>query len=862
MAKYSSGLEDNLDLPRSSRVVLEGRYLTKDSSGNVIETAEEMYGRAAKDVAAGDAFYLDGLKEKTKRGMPTKKLYKIIEGDKRIKQREEEFSEMMRYGYFLPNSPTLMNAGRKLGQLAACFALPIEDSMEKIFDAKKNMAIVHKSGGGTGFSFSRLRPNGAMIYSTQGYSPGPISFAFTFNEDAGQITQGGKRRGANMGILRADHPDALCWSKVKRKEGVLKNFNLSIAFTDENMKAVKNDEYIMMDDPREGVNYTVENARNRVEHIFFGKNDKFETSWKFSEDEKKIMDKYSGKEIGKVEDGKLYLKAKDFFETIAEEAWRGGDPGVIFLDTMNKDNPTPLIGEIESTNPCGEQPLLPNESCNLGSIHLGKMVSYEKEALFGKLDESLLEKTIRSSVRFLDNVIDRNKYPLKEIEKITLANRKIGLGIMGWADYLAGRGIGYESDEALEEAEKVMKFIQETSVDESRKLAKERGAFPNFEKSVYFEKSEPPIRNATTTTIAPTGTISIINFNASQGIEPLFSPVQVREVKETIGENLIEINPQFERYLKKNGMYDEEIINKIAEEGTFDNIYMPQKIKEDIKKLFPSAHDVSPEWHVKMQAAFQKHIHNAVSKTVNLKHDAPPEDVIKVYNLAYESGCKGVTIYRDESKEVQILIKGKGKKGLEAKVPDGFRLIPIRGRDVKKIGGLPGVTYDIETGCGPLFVTLNYDEKGVIETFLNMNPPGGCSSAQTSSQGILSSLLLHRDENPERIAKHLRAIVCPKENELFGKLSCPEAEAKAIDLFNKRDFPRIKKGYYGVFFKEEKNKGKEANIDNPIKKENQLDNGNNLINPDKIFCPECKTRLDFGEGCKSGLCRNCGYTKC
>jgi len=628
------------------------------------------------------------------------------------------------------------------------------------------------------------------------------------------------------------------------------------------MKAVNEGGYIMMNDPREGVDYTVENARKRVKHIFFGKNDKFETSWKLSDDETKIIDKYTGKDIGKVEDERLYLKAKDFFEIITEDAWRGGDPGVIFLDTINKDNPTPALGEIESTNPCGEQPLLPNESCNLGSINLGKMVSYVKKALFGKLDESLLEKTVCSAVRFLDNVIERNKYPLKEIEEMTLANRKIGLGVMGWADYLAGRGIGYESDKALEEAEKVMKFIQEVSIDESRRLAKERGAFPNFDKSVYFEQGEPPIRNATTTTIAPTGTTSIINFNASQGIEPLFFPVQVREVKETIGEDLIEINPQFERYLRKNDMYDEELINKIAEEGTFDEIYMPKKIKEDIKKLFPSAHDIFPEWHVRMQAAFQKCIHNAVSKTVNLKHDAPLKAVLSVYNLAYDLGCKGVTIYRDKSKEVQILTKGKGKKGLEAKVPDGFRLVPIRGRDVKKIVGLPGVTYDIKTGCGPLFITLNYDEKGIIETFLNMNPPGGCSAAQTSSQGILSSLLLHRDENPERIAKHLRAIVCPKENELFGELSCPEAEAKAIDLFNKRDFPRIKEGYYGVFFKEEKDKGKETNIDNPIKKENRLGNKNNLINPDKIFCQECKSRLEFGEGCKSGLCRNCGWSNC
>ncbi len=561
-AKEFLGVKDELKLSVNAVRVLKRRYLLKDEDGNVIETPLQLFGRIAKAVA------LDP-------------------------ESEDEFLNMLVNLEFLPNTPTLINAGTDLGQLSACFVIPVEDSLVSIFDAVKSMALIQQSGGGTGFSFSRLRPSGDIVKSTKGVASGPVSFMRVFDTTTDIIKQGGKRRGANMGILRADHPDIIEFITAKTKEGHLTNFNISVAVDDKFMKAV-----------REDGEYELINPRNR-----------------------EIVKK---------------VKAKDIWNLIITMAWRTGDPGVVFIDEINRHNPTPNIGEMESTNPCGEQPLLPYESCNLGSINLAKMVKD------GKIDWENLGKIINNAVRFLDNVIDINKYPLPQIEEITKANRKIGLGIMGFADMLVQLGIPYDSEDALKTGEEIMGFIQEKSHAASERLAIERGAFPNFPGSTY-KKS---IRNSTVTTVAPTGTISII-AGCSSGIEPLFAVSFVRNVME--GTRLLEINPYFEAMAKERGFYSEELMMKIAKQGTLAGI---DEVPDDIKRVFVTAFDIAPVWHVRMQAAFQKYTDNAVSKTINFPNDVDITEVEKAFMLAYELKCKGITVYRYGSKTQQVLYLG------------------------------------------------------------------------------------------------------------------------------------------------------------------------------------------------------------
>ncbi len=556
--------DDELKLSVNAVRVLERRYLLKDDMGNVIETPTELFRRIAKAIA------LDP-------------------------ESEEEFLHMLMSLEFLPNTPTLMNAGTDLGQLSACFVIPVEDSLVGIFDAVKHMAIIQQSGGGTGFSFSRLRPSGDIVKSTKGVASGPVTFMRVFDTTTDVIKQGGKRRGANMGILRADHPDIIEFITSKTGEGILSNFNISVAVDDKFMNAVLEDD-----------EYELINPRN-------------------TEVVKKV-------------------RARDMWNLIITMAWRTGDPGVVFIDEINRHNPTPQVGEMESTNPCGEQPLLPYESCNLGSINLAKMV---KE---GEIDCDKLEKTINIAVKFLDNVIDVNKYPLREIEEITNANRKIGIGVMGFADMLVQLGIPYDSEEALKKGEKIMSFIQEKSHAASEKLADERGAFPNFPGSIY--KNKKPLRNSTVTTVAPTGTISII-AGCSSGIEPLFAVSFVRNVME--GTKLLEVNPYFEAVAKERGFYSEELMMRIAKQGTLAGI---EEVPEDVKRVFVTAFDIAPEWHVRMQAAFQKYTDNAVSKTINFPNDVDIKEVEKAYMLAYELKCKGITVYRYGSKAQQVLYLG------------------------------------------------------------------------------------------------------------------------------------------------------------------------------------------------------------
>lgn len=605
-------MEDKIDLTPNAIKVLEKRYLKRDNEGKCIETPADMFHRVANTIASADLKYGKSQEE--------------------VDKLAQRFYDAISHLYFMPNSPTLMNAGRDLGQLAACFVLPIEDSLEGIFETVKNTALIHKSGGGTGFSFSRLRPKNSIVRTTMGVSSGPVSFMNVFNAATEAVKQGGTRRGANMGILRVDHPDILEFIDCKADNTKLNNFNISVAITDKFMEAYLNDE-----------DYDLVNPQNN---------------------------EVTGR-----------LSAREVFDKIVDNAWKNGEPGIVFIDKMNADNPTPKIGAIESTNPCGEVPLLPYEACNLGSINLGRMM--KKTSNGWEVDWNLLEKTVRTAMRFLDNVITVNNYPLPQISKMVQNNRKIGLGVMGWADMLMKAEISYASKEGTHLAGEVMEFIDYVSKTESVEMAKERGRFNNFEGSIYDSdhylynkfkgKSSGKItdeqwyeldnqikkyglRNATTTCIAPTGTISMI-AGASGGVEPLFGLVFSRLIMDKT--EMLEVNPIFKDYMISHGLYSEELMSKIAKDGSVAHI---DGISDEIKHIFVTAHDVTPYWHVKMQAAFQLHTDNAVSKTVNFVESATRDDIKEAYVLAYKNGLKGITVYRNNSRQFQPMNLDSKKK--------------------------------------------------------------------------------------------------------------------------------------------------------------------------------------------------------
>jgi ribonucleoside-diphosphate reductase alpha chain len=572
------GIEPKLTV--NALEVLKARYLLRDEEENIIETPTLLFERVAKATAKVD---------KTFREKPEKS--------------EKTFYEMMAKLEFLPNTPTLFNAGTNIGQLSACFVLPVPDSLDGIFTTVKNMALIEQTGGGVGFNFSKLRPRGDIVRSTKGVASGPVSFMRIFDTATEVIKAGGKRRGAMMGILRVDHPDVLEFITAKQNPTLLSNFNVSVAVTDEFMQAVEADQA-----------YWLINPRNR---------EKVKT-----------------------------LKAREVWNLMARSAWASGDPGVVFIDEINRHNPTSEVGRIESTNPCGEQPLLPYESCNLGSINLSRMVEDSR------ISWDKLRETVRNAVHFLDNIVDANVYPLKEIAGITRANRKIGLGVMGFADMLIMLGVPYDSEEALELGEQVMKFIEEEAHKKSREIGEARGSFPNFEKSIWKDRYSA-FRNATVTTVAPTGTISII-AGCSSGIEPLFAVSFMRNVLG--GARLFETNALFEETAKARGFYSAKLLEEIARTGSVQKI---AGVPEDVKRLFVTALDIDPVWHVKMQAAFQKNTDNAVSKTVNLPFEAKVEDVREIYDLAWQLKCKGVTVFRYGSKPEQVLYIGevKAKEG-------------------------------------------------------------------------------------------------------------------------------------------------------------------------------------------------------
>jgi ribonucleoside-diphosphate reductase alpha chain len=717
------------ELSGNALVVLRKRYLKKDENNELIETPEELFQRVARAVAQGDASY---------------------EGPEKVEETARKFHRLMTSLDFIPNSPTLMNAGRALGQLSACFVLPVEDSIDSIFDAIKHAAMIHKSGGGTGFSFSRIRPENDQVLSTQGVASGPVSFMTVFDVATETVKQGGTRRGANMGILRVDHPDIEGFITCKTDNDRMTNFNISVAATDAFMKAVREDTEYDLINPRTG-----ERSKS--------------------------------------------LSGRRVFDRIVQSAWKNGEPGLIFLDVMNHFNPTPATGQIESTNPCGEQPLLPYESCNLGSINLANMVQE------GNLDYGHLREVVWDGVHFLDNVIEVNRYPLPKIEELTRANRKIGLGVMGFADLLIALGIPYDSEEAVQTAETVMAFIQEESKAASATLGKARGNFPNYEGSLYDRPDTPYMRNATTTTIAPTGTISII-AGCSSGIEPIFALSFVRKVLDN--QELLEVHPLFQETAKAEGLYSEELMKRIAEKGSIRDF---REIPEKMRRIFVVSHDVVPEWHIRIQAAFQKYTDNAVSKTINFPFSATPEDVSNAYLMAYDLGCKGLTIYRDGSRDAQVL-------NIQRK-PQYPQVEPRPRPDTTS-----GITERINTGCGKLYVTVNWDDHGFCEVFAQMGKAGGCAYSQIEATGRLISLALRSGVKIESIIRQLMGIRCPSPMWANGEqiVSCSDAIAKVL------------------------NHNSQANITS----------NSSLMGA----CPDCGGAVEHEGGCI--VCRSCGFSRC
>ena len=762
-------------ITQNAITVLEKRYLKRDTQGKVTETPKELFRRVARNIAQADLNY---------------------DPQSNIIETEEAFYSLMASLDFMPNSPTLMNAGRELQQLSACFVLPVGDSMEEIFDAVKQMALIQKSGGGTGFSFSRLRPKNDVVGSTRGVSSGPVSFMGVFNAATETVKQGGTRRGANMGILRVDHPDILDFVQCKEGDNLFNNFNISVAATDEFMEAVT-----------KSIEYPLRNPRT-----------------------KEIVQR---------------LNAREVFDKIIYYAWKNGDPGIIFIDRINRDNPTPQLGEIESTNPCGEQPLLPYESCNLGSINLSNI---KKD---GAINWERLTSVTAKAVHFMDNVIDMNCYTLPQIDAMTKANRKIGLGVMGFADLLIQLGIPYNSPEALNIGEKIMALIQEIGRKASRELALKRGSFPNFSGSILRNHWDA-MRNATVTTIAPTGTISII-AGASSGIEPIFALAYTRHVLD--GKQLMEVNPFFETAAKQEGFYSEDLMKKIAQKGSTQDL---REVPERVRELFITAHDISPEDHIRMQAVFQKYTDNAVSKTVNFPHHATVDDVAKVYLLAYELGCKGVTIYRDGSRTEQVLYKGAVPLNTDRKKKEEESRI-LEKKPKARDDMIHGSTRKICTGCGNLYVTVNEDGEGkVFEIFNQIGKAGGCVASQSEAIGRLVSLAFRSGVEPEDVIKQLKGISChiPVWHQAGKVLSCADAIAKSIEwhIESKRigamasntptskTLTRLEKETFGLSL--------------PAKPAGQNESGSPFF---RGACPECGGPLHFEEGCAKCLC---GYSDC
>ncbi len=737
------------ELSENAKVVLQRRYLAKDRKGKMTETPDGMFRRVARNLSQAELNY--GASDKLR------------------SQVEEEFYRVMRNLEFLPNSPTLMNAGRKLQQLSACFVLPVEDSLEGIFSTVKQTALIHQSGGGTGFSFSRLRPEGDIVGSTGGVASGPVSFINVFDATTDVAKQGSTRRGANMGILDVTHPDIIKFIRSKEDGQRLNNFNISVGVTE-----------AFMEKEKRGEDYDLINPR-------------------------------TGQLTGKQND-------REVFKLIAELAWQTGDPGIVFLDRINRDNPNPQLGNIESTNPCGEQALLPYESCNLGSINLACMLHHGPDK--ATINWKRLGQVVYTAVRLLDNVIDMNDYPIEEIARMSRDTRRIGVGVMGWADMLVQMGVRYDSDEALELAREVMKFIQEQTHGASEDLAEERGNFPAWEDSVYNQaENRRPMRNLAPVTIAPTGTISII-AGASSGIEPLFALSYARNVMD--GTRLVELNPYFETLAHHEGFYSDELMEQLMKTANLEKLDLPQWVKD----VFRTSREIEPKWHVLMQAAFQAHVDNSVSKTVNLPAEATREDVQNAYLLAYLTNCKGITVYRDGSRAEQVLNVGR-RKETDHQTQDGGATTLERPRLMN------GVTERFRTGHGNMYITLNLRETGKpFELFANLGKAGGCDSAQLEAVSRMASLALRSGVDPGEIIYNLGGITCcPAWDDGKQVKSAPDAMAHMLRRHwqpeREAENDGTKNGGYG-----------------------------------RVKCPDCNTNVEFREGCETCPAPGCGWNRC
>lgn len=847
------------DLTENAITVLERRYLVKDEELRPVETPRELFWRVAGTIAEVDLGYGANEAEASRSA--------------------ERFYHMMASGRFEPNSPTLMNAGRPLGQLSACFVLPVEDSLEGIYTTLRNMALIHQSGGGTGFGFSRLRPSGDVVRSTMGVASGPVSFMEVYDASTEAVKQGGTRRGANMGILRVDHPDILDFIRCKESNDRVNNFNISVAVTDAFMRAVVADEEYDLVSPR------------------------------------------NGEVVGQ-------MRAREVFDRIVEGAWRNGEPGIFFVDRANQYNPVPHMGSYEATNPCGEQPLLPFDVCNLGSINLGAFVSD------GVIDWDGLRDTVHTSTHFLDNVIDANRYPLQEITDLAQRIRRIGLGVMGWADMLVRLGVPYGSDESLVLAERAMRFVDEEAKIASERLATQRDVFPEWERSIWGPDStcaraadgtrirpERRLRNCNLTTVAPTGTISII-AGCSGGIEPLFAVAFMRNQAGTL---MPDVNNDFVALARTQGWYSEKLMERIAREG---HIHF-EEVPDDVQRIFVTAHDVTPEQHVRMQAAFQKYVDSAISKTCNFPADATPDYVRSIYELAFELGCKGVTVYRDGSRDGQVLSTGKTaeavkqshQKTMAAKM-SSVSEVGRKGEDVAGDAGvaseaelasqvdelradnralqvendklateverlkrelsikqgemqtgafvrerpdtLRGVTRKMISPLGTLYVTINEDGKGrPFEVFNALGKAGGAAMADAEAIGRLVSLALRSGVPMQTIIQQLRGISCDRAVGFGNRrtLSMPDALAQAMEAYLEE-----KDGLQQSLPLKEPEEGSKGNGGTLTADRPRIDVGgpNTYLGRDvSAFietCPDCGSSMQFAEGCAK--CLACGYSEC
>ncbi len=726
-----------------------------------------------------------------------------------VEKTQREFYALMSTWKFLPNSPTLMNAGRDLQQLSACYVLPVEDSLEGIYDSVKSMAIIHQSGGGTGFDFSHLRPSGSRVQSTLGVASGPLTFMQLFDKSTDVVKQGGTRRGANMGILRYDHPDIDKFIEMKKTPGVMENFNVSVTITEDFMDKV-------------------------------GKGEDYD-----------LIDPHTNKVVGT-------RNAKKMWDRLVHGAWETGDPGIIFIDRINnsRSNPTPAQGMIESTNPCGEQPLLPFEPCNLGSINLSKFVSGDD------MDWTALKQTVRTCVHFLDNVVTVNNYPLFQIERIAKSNRRIGLGVMGWAETLVRLGLPYGGPESLEKAKEVMRVINEEAMAASEALAKERGAFGGWKDSIfdkqgdYYRGEDHTPRNSARTTIAPTGTIGIAAGLQGAGIEPFFAIVYTRYNAKALdalkkgetpnpNDTFWEVNPLFEKIAAENdyfGLGKEELWKRI--DANHKSVTGMKEIPEKVQALFKTSHDLTPLDHVRMQCAFQEYTDNAVSKTVNLKNEAKPKDIEEVYMLAFKLGAKGVTVYRDGSKSFQVLNLGDKKAKAEKKPKKIDRDTLQEKSDY----------YQIETGSGTLHMHINYDELGPRRIFGNLSPLGTEISGLTSALCIMISKYLEAGGDPVRILKHLNSIKSDRPYGFGAKRvdSVPHAISKALRQ------NLVKTGFFADQSGQTSLTGKKLDVGDTVEEVVKAESVS-----DRLHCSKCfSTNVQMMAGCSEPTCFDCGYSKC